>query len=178
MKRFCYNYAGQTENCTTGTNGCSNTFPNWQNTTQTRCQVNSIGENTGYVEFEQKDMNTCSPSYLQTQWLQGSYNPQACTVMEDITVTSSNPQGLSGFIAIYTNTTTNVVTQFNIPTATNVQTLGSLPEGTYTLVISNPNNNILLLFGTGCIYQDGVTSVTFYNVNISGCHAISIEWNW
>jgi YD repeat-containing protein len=71
LKKFCYNYAGQPENC------CTNFTPNWQNTTTpTRCKTNTQAQNTGYQEQEQRDMNICSPTYNQTQWVQvGSFIP-------------------------------------------------------------------------------------------------------
>lgn len=76
LKKICYNYAGQPENCTIN---CTNTSANWQNTANLRCQQNA-GQNTGYQEQEQVDVNPCSPTYNQAQWILAGYNPTACPV--------------------------------------------------------------------------------------------------
>ncbi|HEX7903416.1 MAG TPA: hypothetical protein VF487_06030 [Chitinophagaceae bacterium] len=77
IKKICYNYAGQVENCVTCTN--TNTSADWQNTiTALRCQLNGSNQNTGYQEQEQKDMNLCSPTYNQLRWVTAGYNTTAC----------------------------------------------------------------------------------------------------
>lgn len=77
LKKICYNYAGQPENCA---GGCINFSPDWQNTsTPLRCQQGTCG-NTGYQEQEQRDMNPCSPTYNQVQWLETTYNPSVCAL--------------------------------------------------------------------------------------------------
>lgn len=75
IKKICYNYAGQPENCLSP---CTNTTAEWQNTaTALRCQLNA-GQNTGYQEQEQKDINPCSSTYNQLRWVQTVYNTTAC----------------------------------------------------------------------------------------------------
>lgn len=75
LRKICYNYSGQPENCLSP---CTNTTAEWQNTaTALRCQLNA-GQNTGYQEQEQKDMNPCSPTYNQLRWVQTAYNTTAC----------------------------------------------------------------------------------------------------
>ncbi len=46
------------------TPGACNTIENWQNTGGTRC-------NNCVSQIEQRDMNTCSPSYNTTRWING-----------------------------------------------------------------------------------------------------------
>jgi hypothetical protein len=50
---------------------CATTNPNWQETGVTRCQKNNLinNANNGLLEMEQKDLNTCSQTYLQTRWI-------------------------------------------------------------------------------------------------------------
>ncbi|MBY0349081.1 MAG: RHS repeat protein [Hydrotalea flava] len=76
LKKICYNYAGQPENCMT----CYTTAADWQNTaTAVRCQKNASNQNTGYQEQEQKDINPCSPTYNSPpRWVVVGYNPTAC----------------------------------------------------------------------------------------------------
>jgi hypothetical protein len=59
LKKHCYNYFGQTENCSTG---CTSTAPNWQTINQ-QCQLDASGGNTGYQIVTEKDFNICSLSY-------------------------------------------------------------------------------------------------------------------
>ncbi len=177
LKKICYNYAGHAENCSSG--GCTNTTPYWQNTaTPLRCQQNGSGQNTGYQEQEQKDMNVCSPTSNQTRWLQTAYNPTACTPVVNVSITCTNYLSASGFSAVYTHNTTGQVTTFSIPSSGGLQTLGTLPSGTYTLTISKPGNNMYLIFGSGCNGQtvEGL-SATFYNVAVSAsaCNSIFID---
>jgi hypothetical protein len=52
----------------------------WQNTaTATRCKTFS-GANTGQIEQEQRDMNPCSASYNQLQWIVIATNTTACPI--------------------------------------------------------------------------------------------------
>jgi YD repeat-containing protein len=75
LKKICYNYAGQPENCLT----CYNYAPDWQNTaTAIRCNKNTSNQNTGYQEQEQRDMNPCSPTYNSLRWTIVGYNIAAC----------------------------------------------------------------------------------------------------
>jgi hypothetical protein len=88
IKKLCYNYAGQPEDCLSP---CTNTTAEWQNTaTALRCQLNA-GQNTGYQEQEQKDMNPCSPTYNQLRWIQTVYNTTACPLQA--TCNSGNCSG-------------------------------------------------------------------------------------
>lgn len=73
IKRICYNYYGQPEDC-----GCASTTANWQNTaTAIRCRVSGL-YNTGEQEQERRDVNPCSPTYNQLQWVVIGTNTTAC----------------------------------------------------------------------------------------------------
>lgn len=73
LKKICYNYAGQPEDC------AHSTAPQWQNTpTPLRCQVDASNQNTGYQEQEQMDMNSLSTSYNQTRWVTVGPNMATC----------------------------------------------------------------------------------------------------
>lgn len=76
LKMYCYNLWGEQENCPAL---CTNTTADWQNTSSPlRCQVNSSQQNTGFQEQEQRDVNPCSPTYNQLQWVVSGYNTTAC----------------------------------------------------------------------------------------------------
>ena len=119
-------------------------------------------------------MNPCSHTYNQLQWVLAGYNPTACPA--GITIASQNNAGVTGFRALYTNTSTGQSYNFDILTGSG--TLGCLPPGNYTLNISKPGNAILLLFGNGCQAVSG-TSGYFANVTISAsndCKNVTIDY--
>jgi hypothetical protein len=67
VKKICYNYAGQAEDCPLTTN----TTAQWRATGQTRCQVCAANNsyNTGLKEKEEKDINPASPTYNTLRWI-------------------------------------------------------------------------------------------------------------
>ncbi|MGN6264724.1 MAG: hypothetical protein ACTHM5_03575 [Ginsengibacter sp.] len=73
LKKYCYNYAGQSEDCSTG---CA---PDWQSTGNYRCVKDSNNHNTGFQEREERNMESCSSTYNQTRWVNNGYNASACT---------------------------------------------------------------------------------------------------
>lgn len=178
LKKICYNYAGQQENCTTP---CPpNSQPNWQNTaTALRCQQGSCG-NTGYQEQEQRDINPCSSTYNQTQWVSAGYNPTACPVPSCVSLTSTNVGGNTNFIATYDDGVHAPYT-FAVSTASGLQSLGTIPTGTYTLTITRTPGNASLYatYKSGCFKQTiiGVGPAVFYNVAVSAstCNSIYID---
>ncbi len=177
LKKICYNYAGQVENCLSA---CPPSSPaNWQNTsTPLRCQQGSCG-NTGYQEQEQKDMNPCSPTYNQTQWVVSGQNTTACPLQTCVALTSTNMYGNTGFTASYYNTVTAVTYSFTVPAATGLQPLGTIPSGNYNLTISRAGTNIYGTYYSGCKFQalTGSTPVVFYNIAVSsiGCKSITLD---
>lgn len=74
VKKICYNYVGKAENCV----DCVNTAADWQNTNEYSCQKDGSNNNTGYQLRKQVDMNPCSLSYGNFQWVVSSYNTTAC----------------------------------------------------------------------------------------------------
>lgn len=176
IKKICYNYYNQVEDCTTP---CPpNPQPNWQNTTTAlRCQQGSCG-NTGYQEQEQRDINTCSPTYNSTRWVVAGYNPAACPPA-CVNLTSTNIPSNTGYTASYYNLSTGITYNFSVSTAAGLQPLGTLPAGNYDLTISRttgmPTN---AEFKSGCNkFVITGTSASYYNipVSVNGCNSILIN---
>ncbi|MES2645570.1 MAG: hypothetical protein V4717_01750 [Bacteroidota bacterium] len=71
LKKICYNYAGQSTDCSV------NVTASWVATGNIRC-ITTGGNNTGYQEREERDTNPYSSTYNQTQWLSNGYNITAC----------------------------------------------------------------------------------------------------
>ncbi|MBS1511069.1 MAG: RHS repeat protein [Bacteroidetes bacterium] len=176
IKKICYNYAGQPENCTIS---CpANPVPIWQNTIEFRCQVGACGGYTGYQEQKQIDVNWCTN--YPPQWILAGYNPGICPVTNCIALTSTNLPAATGYVASYYNNTTGVTYNLPVPATTGLQSLGSIPEGTYTLTISRVTGTpVYATFYSGCgkKSQSG-TSAIFYSVPISstGCLSIKIDF--
>ena len=172
IKKVCYNYTGQVEECGVPV---VNTNPNWQNTTTAlRCQLTG-GQNTGYQEQEQKDMNPSSPTYNQLRWVQAAYNIIACPF--PVTITYNNIVAVSGYVALYQNVSTSQNYTFYIP-ASGSGTLGTLPAGNYNLTIMRGAGMPgFSSFGSGCQYVTDTEGI-FYNINISNCHHVTIDYGF
>jgi hypothetical protein len=168
LKKICYNYSGQTVNCTTG---CVNADPVWQNTAAPlTCQESATCTYTGYQLQEQQDVNPCSASYNQKQNVVSGYNPSACTSTPNNNISLSYQVGsntgiFGGFTVVYTNVANPLlIYTFSIPVGTG--TLGCIPNGIYNITISRPGNTSLLVFGCG-LYSFFTTSATFKNINLN-----------
>jgi YD repeat-containing protein len=179
LKKYCYNYTGQAENCLTT---CTNTTPNWQNTTTAlRCQVDANGFNTGYQEQEQKDMNVCSSSFGQPQWVLVGQNTTACPAPILVPLTSTNTTNFVGYTASYYNTVTGITYNFAVSSTAGLNTLGSIPEGNYNLTITKSGNQYSSIFKSGCRMFQTITglSAVFSNITISlsstVCKSITIN---
>lgn len=177
LKKICYNYSGQPEIC--GIN-CTDNTPNWQNTsTPSRCQVDNYGQNTGYMEQEQVDVNPCSPSFNYTRWQQTSQNTTVCPLPTYVNLTSTNVASSPNYVASYYNTVTGCTYTFNVSTSSGLQSLGTVPSGNYTLSIYKTSGIPLNgTFKSGCFKQIITgTSAVFYNVGVSTstCNLVTVD---
>lgn len=177
LKKLCYNLYNQETDCTVP---CTEFTPNWQNTNNLRCQTDSYGENTGYQEQEQQDINNCSPTSNQTRWILAGQNTTACPLPVYISLTSTNTYNTTGYVASYYNTATGHTYTFNVSSTAGLQSLGTVPAGNYTLSITRPSGPISTIFRSGC-FKQVITgnSATFYNVAVSTttCNSITVTIN-
>lgn len=176
VKKYCYKYSGQQEDCTFS---CTNTTANWQNTAEPlRCQQTG-GCYTGYQEQQQQDMNPCSVTYSQLQWVQAAYNPTACAT-NGVQVNVVNTAGITGMTVTYTDVN-NPGTQytFNIPASSSV--LGCLPSGRYNVQVYYTGGSFppVVLVYCGASSISGVPA-TFYNVDLGriGNRTITLEYDF
>jgi|GEM_PF-4872182 len=179
LKKICYNYTGQQEDCSYT---CPPNSPAlWQNTGNIRCQTDIYGENTGYQEYERINMNSCNPATSEWVVVPGGPNPTACTPPVYINLTSTHTPAQSGYMAMYTkvgappNTTPYI---FPVSTNSGLQSLGTIPAGNYNLTIYRATGVQLNgMFKSGCYKQTITgTSATFYNIAVSTttCNSIII----
>ena len=153
---------------------------NWQGTGNYRCVKNGSNNNTGMQEREERNTETCSSTYNQVRWVSNGQNTGACPLPSlNASITANNYTPVTGFTAQYTNKTTFQVYTFSISgNSAGLHTLGTIPSGTYDLVISKPGNNTYLAFGSGCGFQStSGQSATFTNISVSGsdCNSIWIS---
>ncbi len=175
LKKICYNYAGQVEDCNT-TNPCPpNSPPNWQNTTLPPTCEQLVCGFTGNQLQQQMDMNTCSPTSGTTRVI-AIPNQSACPVSTTATITYNNSTGSNNFTATYTHRTTGQVYTFTVP-ASGSGVLGCLPAGTYSLSISRPGEQSFYLFSAGnnCFTQSG-SAANFWKIQVPTCSNVTIHW--
>jgi Family of unknown function (DUF5977) len=182
IKKLCYSYAGQPENCITSVNYYNAQLS--QVFTKNNCaSVCDIGSQVTYTvpastysstvsqaaadQLAQNDINANGQQYANTN---GTCTPPANGA--NVPITYYNTVGFTGFTVTYTgggNTYT-----FNLPTGTG--TLGCIPSGVYTVTISKPANTTNVTFNIGCATFSG-TSATFKfrNVSSSSCNVVNLD---
>lgn len=93
IKKFCYNYAGQAENCMTE----MDETPDWQATSQIRCKP--CPANSSYItnmqQHEEKDNNPYSPTYNTYRWVDDNV-AGSCVISADWQNTATSPTCVQG----------------------------------------------------------------------------------
>lgn len=161
-----------------GISGSCVISPDWQNISSVYCQQ-SGGQNTGYQVQDKKDINPCSATYNNTRTDTIGYNTTSCPLpTQNATITATTYPRITGFTAKYTNVSTGQVYTLTIAYVSGTQTIGTIPAGTYNLVISKTSNSTTYYFESGCSGQSYTgTSATFNNISVSTstCHSIIID---
>ncbi len=182
LKKICYNYYNQAEDCTP----VSLFYNEWKSGVfyKNDCAGNLTGSQVTYIVPENTYSSIVSKADADALAQADVYNNgQAyaningtCTNNSNVSITYSNTTGFAGFTAVYTSLATSQSYSFNIPLYGS-GTLGNLPLGTYSLIISKPPVGLplLSLFGSGCSYISGGFSATFPNVNVSLCNNLTID---
>ena len=183
LKKICYNYSGQPEDCTSptvyGNQVQSQVFTrNNCGTCEMGSQVTYAVPTNTYTSTESQlianqmaldDITTNGQNYANTNG--------TCTAFTGVTITYQNIAAEPGFTVTYSNATLGTYV-FTMPTSGSGN-LGCVPVGKYSVSITKTPEGIppLLLFGSGCQYQSGTFSSNFSNVSVSFCHNISIDWD-
>lgn len=84
LKRICYNYIGEEDNCSPGTT------PVWQAEGSTRCQPCSLNSNfvSGIKERLERDINSGSATYNTYRWVSEGSDPSCVTAAWQNTATA------------------------------------------------------------------------------------------
>jgi hypothetical protein len=182
LKKICYNYASQPDNC--GGSVIPLLFYNEtqsQTFTRNNCGPCETGSQVTYTVPANTYSSTVSVEAANQLALndiaangQNYANTNGTCTGTSVTLTTQNTTNIAGFTAVYTNTATGQVYSFVVP-STGPANIGCLPAGTYSLTISKPNNILTTAFDIGCAIQTG-TSARFRSVTVSNtsCNYINI----
>jgi hypothetical protein len=185
IKKYCYNYAGQVENCNTPVTVYSSVSKSGS-FTRNNCGVGYTGGTVTYTVAAGAYTSTISQADADLQAQndvtnngQGYANTNGtCTAVPvNVTMTAQNWMGVSGFTIVYTNTTTLVQTTFTLTSAAGIQTLGTLPPGTYNITFSKSGNNTTYLFSVCSSGAVSGKSATFSNITVSStaCNFLQLD---
>lgn len=154
VKKYCYNYAGQPVDCSVNVN------PSWEATGNVRCAT-SGGQNTGYQEREEKDINPYSTTFNQLRWVSNGYNNTACPLpAQQCTISANNGFNLlssnivnngtsaSFYLVVYTGNYMWPGNSYDVATIDG----GCRPGSAQTLYTSSGGNNwIVTIHPSGLI---------------------------
>lgn len=182
LKKLCYNYSGQQEDCPDGI-GTTLYYSDEMTAvfTKNNCSGCQIGSQVSYTVPAGRYTSTTS-KLAANQLAQNDLNSNGqananllgyCTAGTGISISFSNVTSYSGYTAVYTNTNTNINYVFSIPNSTS-GVLGCIPSGKYSLYIYKSGLAPLISFSTGCQIIEG-TSAFFGAVSISSCNQIIIN---
>gem|GEM_PF-4785029 len=146
-------------NCGAGYTGSSITYTVPANT------YSSIVSQSDADQQAQNDVNSNGQAYANANG----------TCSSNVSITSVNYASVSGFTAVFTNTSTSQQYSFTIPAAGG--TLGTIPSGSYTVVISKTGNTTQYFLAVCDNSIDGASSATFNNMAISSsCNTVTIDY--
>ncbi|MGN7785005.1 hypothetical protein ACTJIJ_10770 [Niabella sp. 22666] len=80
INKYCYNFYGQTYNCDEANTVVYKTavLPQWVPNGKTRCETDKTGNNTGYLQREEKDFRSTSNSFNTHRWIKTRQDIKAC----------------------------------------------------------------------------------------------------
>jgi len=181
VKKICYNYAGQTENCLANYyyNG-----PKSGDFTRNNCANGGIGSTVTYNvaanvysstiskeaadQLAQDDVNANGQNYANTHGVCSSP-----TFSLDYVNSTEEEQYI-----MLTNTSTSEFFSFYAG-AYSSGNLGYIPEGNYDIQIWSPGYVFYTYGAGGCGYSTGGYGANFYNIPLNvSCHYITITPNW
>jgi hypothetical protein len=182
LKKICYNYAGQPENCLSAT-AFYNVLAS-QTFTRNNCPFCQTGSQVTYTvqagtysstvsqaaadQLAQNDIIANGQNYANTN---GS-----CSSSGTVSIAYNNSVNISGFTASYYNQSSGLTYNLTIP-ANGSGTLGCIPAGTYNLTISKSGNNAYIFFDIGCRSASG-TSAFFKGISVSAttCNYVNLGY--
>ncbi len=184
LRKVCYNYTGQPEDCPNGSgttlyqsDAMSQIF------TKNDCPDCQVGSQVSYSlpfgaytsTVSKIAANQLALADLNTNGQINANNAGACSPGTGIVISYANPGLYSGYTATYTNLSTSQVYVFNVP-GNATGNLGCIPAGAYSLEIVKAGGGLSpwITFGTGCQIIEG-QSAYFGNVDLTNCHNVLLD---
>lgn len=173
LKKYCYNYAGQPERCSSYLNEAINADYYSQNCPYGQGPVAyhiSVPQGMFQSSVDQQTANQLAQLYAQKQANQNG----ACQVL-NVSVYGENNHGTDITLQFY-NVTSGQNYFFTVY-AHDGGTLGELPPGTYDITLTPNSPTGWYGYSVGCGYwADGPGTMTFYGVEMTlSCNSIWID---
>lgn len=173
LKKYCYNYAGQSEACGFYQSVAINADYYSQN-----C---STGQSpTAYHVTVPQGMFTSAvdqPTADQQaqQYAQSQANEHGSCVILNVSIYAENNHGVNITIKLHHSLSGQDYTFTSLPHSGDI--LGEVPPGNYDITLTPQSSTGYYSYSVGCgFYNDGPGATTFYGVNISsGCNSITID---
>ena len=185
VKKICYNYAGQPENCNlplSGGGGASiyyNTAAS-QTFTRNNCapgyggsQVTyTVAANTYSSTISQADADAQAQADITANGQNYANTNGAC--FQIFNVTGSNAKNKAFTVSFY-NTVTTANYSFTLNAFASNVTLGQVPAGTYNVSFSPQGSPITATFNVNGFSQSGVIYAVFYNISVTTVATVSVN---
>ena len=175
LKRFCYNYQGQTENCAIfGNEVKSGTFSKVCSGSNTTTEVTyTVPANTYYA----------STLAAANALAQSDVDANGQAYANGVEVCKANFEGYNSLTVNYeikfTNTSTGQIFLFDLNAGTSTTSLFKLPVGTYNVFftpLSAPGGNTTHIINNGVYnYTQYNTYTTFQNIAITGPSLVEVK---
>ncbi len=177
LKKLCYTYAGQVENCSAVVfssveksgvftrNNCSAGYSGTSVTyTVAAGAYTSLISQADADALAQADVNANGQSYANTNG----------TCVQLITVTGSNSKNKIYTVSFY-NTATSTNYSFTLNAFASNVTLGQVPSGVYNVSFSPQGSPITATFNVNGFIQSGVGYATFSNISVTAATTVSVN---
>lgn len=176
VKKFCYNYAGQSENC-----GSTTVYLNDERSqafTRNNCPAGTIPGTVTYIVPQGTYVSTVSISDANAMAQADinangqAYANNTATCRQLYTVSFNNGKS-KGYTVTFNNQTTGEVFSFVAP-AGGTGTLGQITAGTYNVNFSPQGSPILANFSCAGFTRTNQNFGTFSNISVNGSIYVSI----
>jgi hypothetical protein len=168
LKKNCYNYNGQSGNCTIYGNALQNA-----NYTRNNCTAGyngsqvayNVAANTYYAST-QANANTLAQNEIAANGQSYANSAGTCTA-PPITITGSNSKSISYTVKFTKSSNTTVWYSFSLPAGASNSTLGQIPPDTYNVQFQPGGNPPSANFSIGSFVITNVTGASFNNISLS-----------
>jgi hypothetical protein len=168
LKKFCYNYTGQVENCSMYGNTAQS-----GNYTKNNCSGGLVGSQVTYsvpantyYSSSQSDANALAQNDVTANG-QAYANAYGTCNTPPITITGSNSKSISYTVKFTKSSNSSIWYSFSLPSGASNSTLGTIPPDTYNVQFQPNGNPPLANFNITSFTLTNATGATFNNVSLT-----------